>query len=134
MMVRLSVLPIPLSVCRLEPAAAIPAWASAGPLVSITRTAHELSVVCESVRVPGGTRAEHGWRALAVQGPLDFGLVGIVAGLSACLADAGVSIFVISTYDTDFVLVREDAVTRAVAALRDAGHVVHAADHRSGAE
>jgi hypothetical protein len=89
------------------------------------RTRAELSVVCAAARVPDGVRAERGWRALAVCGRLDLGLTGVLAGLLAPLAAAGVPIFAVSTYDTDYVLVREERLAEAVAALRAAGHTVH---------
>jgi hypothetical protein len=71
-----------------------------------------------------GVQAEPDWRVLAIQGPLDFALTGVIAGLSGRLAAAAISVFVVSTYDTDYVLVRDADVSRAVAALRDAGHAI----------
>jgi len=119
---RLAVLEDRLSVYRLPADEALPGWADlAGELVSITRTAHELSVVCPTVAVPEGVRAEHGFRALEVQGPLDFALTGVAAALTAPLAAAAISVLVIATHDTDYVLVREDALERALGALRGAG-------------
>ena len=87
-------------------------------------TAADTSIVCASARVPDGVRAERGWRALTVEGPLDFALTGVLAALAVPLADAGVSIFAVSTYDTDHVLVRSDRLADAVEALRAAGHSV----------
>ncbi|HTK30015.1 MAG TPA: ACT domain-containing protein [Vicinamibacterales bacterium] len=124
MPIALSILPGMLSICRLSADEAIPAWVGGGPFFSITRTEEELSVVCGSALVPAGVRAEDGWRALAVAGPLAFGLVGIVSDLSSALAAAGVSIFIVSTFDTDYVLVRAADLARAVEALRAAGHRV----------
>ncbi len=120
----LQVLPGQLAVCRLPAGAAIPSWAMAGAFVSITRSADEVSVVCPQDGVPGGVRAERGWRALQVTGPLDFALTGVLAALVVPLAEAGVGIFALSTYDTDYVLVRECDLARAVAALEGAGHRV----------
>ncbi len=116
-----------LAVCRLPPEAALPAWATQAsqPLVSITRTDSELSIVLPQAEVPPGVRAAAGWRALAVRGPLPFHLVGILASLAAPLADAGVPIFAISTHDTDWLLVRHDRLSDACAALTEAGHLVH---------
>jgi hypothetical protein len=76
--------------------------------------------------VPPGVQTEPDWRVLAVQGPLDFGLTGIIARLSAHLAAAAITVFVVSTYDTDHVLVRDADISRAVAVLRDAGYLVAA--------
>jgi uncharacterized protein len=81
-------------------------------------------VVCAAERVPPGVRADQGWRALAVAGPLDLSMTGVLLSLLEPLARAGVSIFAVSTYDTDHVLVRADRLDDAVAALRAAGHRV----------
>ena len=120
----LKVLPQALTVLRLEPDAAPPAAAMEGKFWSLTRTPGELSVVCESDAVIDAEAVEPGWRALEVKGPLDFGQVGILAGLSAALAVRDISIFAISTYDTDYILLKHDRLGEAVDALRDAGHAV----------
>ncbi len=112
------------SVCQLAPDAPIPDWAGKGEFFSITRTMDELSVVCESHFVPDNVEVESGWRGLKVLGPLDFSLVGILAELSGVMAAAGVSIFAISTYDTDYILVKANQLDAAVNALRQAGHFV----------
>jgi len=118
---RLNLLPARLSVCRLDPAAPLPPWAG-GELTAVTRTPDELSIVCDQQHVPDGVRAEKGWRALKVAGPLDFSLTGVLAALAAPLAAASISIFALSTFDTDYLLVKETALTEAVQALRNAGH------------
>lgn len=123
---RLRVLEGRLAVCRLEADEPVPAWAT-GPVTSVTRTARELSVVCEEARVPAGVRFEGGWRALEVDGPLDFSLVGVVSSLTGVLAGAGVSVFVLSTFDTDYVLVREGDLGASIEALKVAGHAVQGA-------
>ncbi|MGE0041348.1 MAG: ACT domain-containing protein [Vicinamibacterales bacterium] len=112
-----------LAVVRLDAGAALPAWVPARGFLSIARTDRELSIVCEDSAVPRSAMAERGWRAIEVAGPLDFGLTGVLASLARPLADAGVSIFAVSTYDTDYVLVREAALDQARAALEAAGHV-----------
>ena len=124
MRLELDVLPERLSVARLPADAPIPAWAAAVAPASITRTASELSVVCGEDLVPDGVRRQDGYRALAVRGPLDFALTGIVSGLTAPLAAAGVPVFVISTFDTDLVLVPEAHLDRAAATLSGLGHLV----------
>ena len=121
----LSVLPETLAVCRLGPDDAVPPWAGAGSFRAVTRTASELSIVCRDASVPAAVTANRGWRAIAVDGTLDFALTGVLASLASPLAAAGVSIFAVSTYDTDYVLVKQDALDRAVAALAAAGHRVH---------
>ena len=117
----------PLAVCRLASDDAVPRWATRAsrPLVAITRTDRELSIVLPQVDVPSGVPAELDWRALAVRGPLPFHLVGVLASLTAPLAEAGVPIFAISTHDTDWLLVPRDRVSEACAALETAGHRVH---------
>ncbi|WP_026454915.1 ACT domain-containing protein [Saccharomonospora iraqiensis] len=116
-------------VARLDPSAPVPAPlldpGSGAGLVSVTRTDTELSVVCAAAAAPEGARVEHGWRLLTVRGPLSFTLTGIMAALAGELAAAGVTLFALSTYDTDHVLVRGADLDRALAALRDAGHDVH---------
>jgi len=89
-----------LAICRLAPAGELPAWATAGPLTSITRAATELSVVCPESAVPEGTKSVTGWRVFQVEGVLDFALTGILASLAQPLAEAGVSLFALSTYNT----------------------------------
>jgi hypothetical protein len=116
-------LPDRYAVCRLAADAPLPDWA-AGDLVSLTRTGDELSIVCCADCVPDGVRCETGWRVLRVAGVLDFALVGILASLLVPLAEAGISVFALSTFDTDYVLVRETDLARAVQTLREAGHDV----------
>jgi len=124
----LRVLPERLSVCRLPAGAPWPSPPSGTSFFSVTRTDVEISVVCAEDSAPDGddVRVEPDWRALEVAGPLDFGMVGVMAALTAPLADVDVSVFVVSTYDTDYVLVHAAALERAVEALRAAGHTVHA--------
>jgi hypothetical protein len=102
----------------------IPAWALLGSFFSVTRTAEELSIVCPEQRVPASTQAERGWRGLKVAGPLDFALTGILAGLASALSEAGISLFAVSTFDTDYVLVRTADLERAIAALEAGGYRV----------
>ena len=118
----LVVVPGALAVCRLPAGSALPSWAAGGSLVSVTQTADETSVVCDASLVPTDVPAESGWRAIKVAGPLDFGLTGVLLSIARPLADAGVSVFALSTYDTDYVLVKEPALATAVAALTGAGH------------
>jgi hypothetical protein len=120
----LDLLPGSYAVCRLDAGEPLPAWAGAGPFVSVTRTEAELSVVCPQGSVPAGVRAEPGWRGLKVRGPLGFGTTGVLASLAGPLASSGVSIFVVSTYDTDYLLVQERDLERGVDALSRAGHTV----------
>lgn len=119
----LSLLPGTFAVCRLAPDAEIPAWAWRDrTLLSITCTQDELSIICPAASVPAGVQSEQPWSALKVEGPLDFALTGILSALAAPLATAGISIFAISTFDTDYLLVKERQLTRACQVLREAGH------------
>ncbi len=121
---RLTLLPGTLAVCRLEKNAPVPEWALAGPFCSVTLTREELSVVCPEARVPREVKKETGWRALQVAGPLDFSLTGVLASLTAPLAREKISVFALSTYDTDYLLVKEEQLERAIRALRGAGNEV----------
>ena len=112
------------AVCRLGASEPLPAWAGEGPFVSVTRTDAELSVVCPQEAVPTAVVAEPGWRCLRVVGPLGFGITGVLASLSGPLASSGVSIFVVSTYETDYLMVQERDLERALDALTRAGHRV----------
>ena len=110
-----------LAICRLAPDAAVPDSLETAELLSVTRTPDELSIVCrETPDLPG--RVERGWRCLAVDGTLEFDQVGILASLAQPLAQAGISIFVVSTYDTDYLLVKQGRLESALEALRTAGH------------
>ena len=104
----------------------MPGWADGAGFVSITRREGELSIVCADERVPAEVRAERGWRALEVEGPIDFQVVGLLHDLTGPLARAGISVFAVATFDTDVLLVREETLTRAVEVLREAGVVVDA--------
>ena len=110
-------------ICRIEPNKSIPEWAH-GEFVSVTRTGDELSIVCPGQNVPDDIQRESGWRCLRVAGKLDFSLVGVIATITAILADSDISTFVVSTFDTDYLLVRELDVDGATAALVEAGHSV----------
>lgn len=118
----LVVLPGRLSVCRLAPSRPWPVAPPGAAVYSATRTADELSVVCPEGTEPAGSRVESGWRALAVVGPLAFDLLGVLAALTGVLAGAGVSVFVLSTFDTDLILVQDLHLEVATAALDAAGH------------
>lgn len=123
---RLAVLPGRLAVSRLEATAVVPDWCQAGQFTAVVRASGELSIVCEEARVPDGVRSERGWCALKVEGPLDFSMTGVLASLTVPLAESGVSIFAVSTFDTDYILVKGAQLRQAATALQSAGH--HVAD------
>lgn len=116
------------AIARLPARSRIPGWAVGSPLFSaIVQTPEELSVVAPDMAVPQGVQAERGWACLRVDGRLDFGETGILASIAEPLAGAGISIFAVSTYDTDYILVAEGELAAAHRALTTAGHVVRLA-------
>ncbi len=121
-----------LAVVRLAPAEPLPDWADPGraaqPLHVVARSARELSIVTAADRVPSDAVAERNFRGLEVAGPLEFSLVGILARLSAALAAASIPVLAISSFDTDWLLVREPRLDEAVAALEAAGVGVRVAE------
>jgi hypothetical protein len=111
-------------VCRFGATALVPGWVDHGSFWSVSRTPDELSIVCAEVHIPSGVQAERGFSCLKVVGPLDFSSVGVVAALAAALAASGISLLTISTFETDYILVRQMNLPDAIDALREAGHVV----------
>ena len=107
---------------RLAADAPIPEVVLDSSFFSVTRTPDELSIVLPEGLVLSGTRQEPGWSCIKVLGPLDFGLTGILAGISKVLAAEGVTIFAISTFDTDYILIKQEALDRARRALETAGY------------
>jgi hypothetical protein len=123
----LTLLPGSLAVSRLDPRDGVPGWVfrTPGPLAGVLRTADELSVVCAEGDVPREvSRMEKGFRAFKLQGPIPFSAVGVVSGFTAPLAAAGIGVFVLSTFDTDYLLVKEADVDRASSLLGKAGFQV----------
>lgn len=124
MSLTLTVLPEALAVCRLPAGASLPDWIDTNGFVAVTWTADETSVVCDARSVPEGIAADGPWCAFMVAGPLDLDLTGILLAVARPLAEAGVGIFAVSTYDTDYVLVRAASVEVAKKALSAFGHRV----------
>ena len=125
-------LPGRFAVCQLPADAPVPDWATSGAFVSITRSEDELSIVCPGDNVPAGpagnVKAEHGWMCFKLEGPFPFAQTGVLASFIDPLAEQGVPIFAISTYDTDYVLVQESYAAIALATLRGAGHELWSPD------
>ena len=121
----LSLLAETFTICHLAAYAAVPEWATQGQFFSITRTSEELSIIAESDLVPERLRTEVSWRVMKVHGPFDLSEVGVLAVLVQALAAAGVSVFAVSTFDTDYLLVQCNQLREAVAGLRNASHTVH---------
>jgi hypothetical protein len=127
----LVLLPDLFAACQFDPKAPPPAWSNAGSstLVSVTRTASELSIVCAQENVPEeNVRSVRDWRCLMVEGSLDFSLTGVLSALLAPLAEAGVRVFALATFDTDYLLIRAAQLDLAVETLSAAGHLVAAAE------
>ena len=123
--IQLSLLPQRFAISRLAADSPIPEWATLGPFFSVTRSGDELSVVCELSRVPTGVQSQPGWRLLRVHGPFTLSEVGVLSALAAPLADAKISLFAISTFDTDYLLVASATLAAAISALERAGHTIH---------
>jgi uncharacterized protein len=130
---QLKILDKEFSVFRLSPDSAIPDWAMKSSFYSITRSIDELSVVCESGLAPIDLKCEAGWRVLQVVGLLDFALTGILSSIASPLADEKISIFAISTFDTDYILVKHITLDQACAVLRSNGFQIKGAQLRPGA-
>jgi hypothetical protein len=124
-LLELTLLPERFAISRLAGDALVPAWATEGPFFSVTRTGDELSVVCELARVPVGVHSQPGWRVFKVHGPFVLTEIGVLSALATPLAEARVSLFAISTFDTDYLLVASETLSAAVAALERAGHKIH---------
>jgi hypothetical protein len=120
----LRVLGQPLAIVRLPGGEGLPWWAATSGFLAFTRTTEETSLVCDESCVPEGARVQRGFRALRVEGTLPFHLTGVLQSLVTPLAEVSVPVFVVSTYDTDYVLVSGDDLTRAIETLCKAGHSV----------
>ena len=121
----LTVLPERFAISQLAPYAPIPEWATQGSFFSVTRTCDELSVVCEHSRVPASVRSQPGWSVLKVHGPFDLTEIGVLSSLASPLAEAKLSLFTISTFDTDYLLIASETLSTALNALEGAGHKIH---------
>ena len=121
----LTLLPERFAISQLAADAPIPDWAARGSFFSVTRTRDELSVVCEQTRVPTDVHSQPGWCVLKVHGPFVLTEVGVLSALALPLAEAKLSLFTISTFDTDYLLVASETLSAAVHALERAGHKIH---------
>ena len=120
----LSLLPHKYAVCQVHPDKHIPYWALLGDFVSLTRTPEELSIVCQQDNVPDDIEAEREWCCVQVQGAFDFSAAGVHASLAVPLANADISVLAIATYATDYLLIKEEDVERALLVLEQAGHSI----------
>ena len=117
-------MPDTFAICRLAADAKLPDWASSGSLISITRTLDELSIVCPETDIPKEVECNKGWCCFQVEGQLDFSLTGILAALATPLAQAGISIFALSTYNTDYLMVKQADKELAIKMLSQVGHQI----------
>lgn len=106
-------------ICRLEKDSQIPSWAFDGEFYSITKTDDELSIVCLEKNIPSDVKYESGWKVFKIQGSLDFSLIGILSKISGLMAENNISIFAVSTYDTDYILIKEEKLENAVKVLEN---------------
>jgi len=121
----LELTPWTLAVFRLEPFEDLPSWVVKGDFYSVTRTNEELSYVVPVSRIPEGIKTSNCWKAIKVQGLLDFSQTGILSAIAVPLAEAGISIFAISTFDTDYILIKEETVDRAISVLKTSGYTIN---------
>lgn len=117
-------LPGAYAICRLEASANIPAWIAQSAFYNISKSADELSIICEQRYVPDDIRANRDWKLLRLEGVLDLALPGITARFSTPLAQSGVNLCVIATYDTDYIMIKSEKLLRAQTVLRQAGFAV----------
>lgn len=111
-------------VCRFEPQAVVPAWAMQGDFFTVSRTQEELSIVCQARLIPSDIKAEKEWRVFKIEGSFAFTQIGILNSVTSVLANNGISLFAISTFDTDYIMVKGVDLDRAIVALKQAGHSV----------
>ena len=121
----LSLLPERFAISRLAAGSPIPDWATQGSFFSVTRAGDELSVVTELSFVPVGVQSQPGWRVLKVHGPFVLSEIGVLAAVAAPLAEARISLFAVSTFETDYLLVTSETLAAAIVALERAGHTIH---------
>ncbi|MBZ5532260.1 MAG: ACT domain-containing protein [Acidobacteriia bacterium] len=121
---KFKIIPGRFAICQLPAGSAVPAWATATPgaFASVTATLEELSIVCEESAAPEGIKSQKGFVCLQLEGPFPLDSVGILREFLEPLSAAGVPIFAISTFNTDFVLVPEAKKALALNALQQAGH------------
>ncbi len=120
----LEAVPGTFAVTKLPASSPAPDWSTTGHFTSVTRSAEELSIVCLEPNVPAEATSERGWRCMRVAGPLDFSKIGVIASLAGPLAEAGIAVFVISTFETDYLLVKAERFEDTVRALGQLGHRV----------
>lgn len=122
--IHLELLPQRFAIAKLDAQSAVPDWAQSGGFSSVTRAESELSIVSEEALVPDNVTAERNYRCFRVAGPLDFSEIGILHSLTAPLAEAAISIFAVSTYETDYLFLPGDRMEDALSTLERCGHTI----------
>ena len=121
---KLSLLKAKYAICTLSNNAPIPDWALKEILASITRTDKELTIVCRQEIIPSEIQSDLNWRCFKIDGSFDLNQIGVISSISSPLADAGISIYVISTYDTDYFLVKEENLDQTISTLSNSNHSI----------
>jgi hypothetical protein len=121
---KLSLLKNKYAICSLPKDAPIPEWALAQSLASINRTDKELTIVCKQDIIPSQYQSDLNWRCFKIDGSFDLNQIGVISSISSPLADAGISIYVISTYDTDYFLIKDDNLEKTISTLSASGHSI----------
>lgn len=122
---KLSLLKDTFAVCKLDKDASLPLWVTSANFFSITKTLSELSIVCSNSLVPDNIKCcNFGWKCMKVEAILDFALTGILTHLTKLLSDEEISVFVFSTYNTDYIMVKEHCLERALLVLSREGHFI----------
>jgi hypothetical protein len=121
---KLSLLKDKYAICTLPNDTPIPDWALTQSLISITRTGKELTIVCRMDSIPSELQSDLNWRCFRIDGSFDLNQIGVISSISSPLADAGISIYVISTYDTDYFLVQDKNVEQTISTLSNSGHSI----------
>lgn len=120
----LTVLKEHLAICRLDASFVIPEWAKADEFLSITRTRDELSIICNEKNVPDDVQCDKGYIAIKFEGPFDFSMTGVLVSVANPLAEAGIPILALATYDTDYIIIKKDVKQAAINAIVAAGHKI----------
>jgi hypothetical protein len=113
-------------ICRLSPSSSLPSWAFTGPFISITKTNDELSIITiDDNRLPKDIQCERNWKCFKLKGPFPFDMTGVLSSILNPLAKADIAILAISTFDTDYVMIKEKNLQIAIDVLKQNGHTVN---------
>lgn len=119
---RLCVLPENYAICSFPPDASLPEWADRPSIFSVTKTPKEITIVCEESHVPGECQKSENWKCIKIEGCFDLDVVGVLASITEPLAQNKISLYVISTFDTDYVLIHANDMDKAISCLSEFGH------------